>query len=67
MLGLGSIGTALAFWLSVASALLCVGYGMWKWNDTGAPEGSAATVEPAHEEAHDTVLEPVALAEAAAN
>ncbi|WP_407681394.1 symporter small accessory protein [Pseudodesulfovibrio profundus] len=35
MLGLGSVEIALAFWLSIASALLCVVYGIVNWNNTG--------------------------------
>ncbi|ACV69130.1 symporter small accessory protein [Desulfohalobium retbaense] len=32
MLGLGSLGCALAFWLSIGAALLCVVYGVRNWN-----------------------------------
>ncbi|MFO7717382.1 MAG: symporter small accessory protein [Thermodesulfobacteriota bacterium] len=32
MFGLGSLGAALAFWLSIGAALLCVGYGLRNWN-----------------------------------
>ncbi|MFO7816088.1 MAG: symporter small accessory protein [Thermodesulfobacteriota bacterium] len=35
MLGLGSIGAALAFWLSIAAAALCVVYGIVNWNNKG--------------------------------
>lgn len=38
MLGLGSWDTALAFWLCIGSAVLCVGYGLAKWNDSGTPD-----------------------------
>lgn len=38
MIGLGSLTTALAFWLSLASAAGCVLYGIWKWNDNGTPD-----------------------------
>lgn len=35
MLGFGSVEIALAFWLSIASAVLCVVYGIVNWNKTG--------------------------------
>lgn len=35
MLGFGSVEIALAFWLSIASTILCVVYGIVKWNETG--------------------------------
>lgn len=35
MLGFGSVEIALAFWLSIASAALCVVYGIVNWNETG--------------------------------
>ncbi len=38
MLGLGSWDTALAFWLCILSAGLCVAYGLIKWNDAGTPD-----------------------------
>ena len=38
MLGLGSLEAALAVWLCIASALLCVVYGAWNWNVRGKPD-----------------------------
>lgn len=35
MLGLGSLEIALAFWLSIGAAVLCVVYGIVNWNETG--------------------------------
>jgi len=35
MLGFGSVEIALAFWLSIASAVLCVVYGIVNWNNSG--------------------------------
>lgn len=35
MLGLGSVGIALAFWLCLAAAVCCVVYGVIHWNDMG--------------------------------
>lgn len=32
MLGIESFGVLLAFLLCVVSAVLCVGYGLWRWN-----------------------------------
>ncbi|WP_022660794.1 symporter small accessory protein [Paucidesulfovibrio longus] len=47
MLGLGSAEIALAFWLVIASALLCIGYGVAKWNSGGQEDA----VDPEREEA----------------
>ncbi|MGE4291932.1 MAG: symporter small accessory protein [Desulfovibrio sp.] len=47
MLGLGSIEIALAFWLVIASAVLCIGYGAAKWNSGGQEDA----VDPEREEA----------------
>ncbi|WP_277872925.1 symporter small accessory protein [Pseudodesulfovibrio cashew] len=43
MLGFGSVEIALAFWLSIASTLLCVVYGIVNWNKGGndKPGGDA--------------------------
>ncbi len=38
MIGLGSIGAALAFWLSIGAAALCVVYGLLSWNNEGPPD-----------------------------
>lgn len=38
MLGLGSWDTALAVWMCIGSAVLCVAYGLLKWNDAGVPD-----------------------------
>ncbi|MFP4167908.1 MAG: symporter small accessory protein [Desulfonatronovibrionaceae bacterium] len=35
MIGLGSLQSALAFWLCIAAAGLCVIYGICKWNTEG--------------------------------
>lgn len=35
MLGLGSLETALAFWLTLAGAAVCVVYGIINWNKGG--------------------------------
>jgi hypothetical protein len=37
MLGFGDLGVTLAFLVTLASAALCVGYGLAKWNDGDAP------------------------------
>eukprot|EP00831_Metopus_contortus_P014060 TRINITY_DN15786_c0_g1_i1.p4 TRINITY_DN15786_c0_g1~~TRINITY_DN15786_c0_g1_i1.p4 ORF type:complete len:224 (-),score=55.05 TRINITY_DN15786_c0_g1_i1:1172-1843(-) len=41
MMGFGSVEIALAFWLSIGSAALCVVYGIVNWNNTGAQAGTA--------------------------
>lgn len=43
MLGFGSVEIALAFWLSIASTILCVVYGIVNWNNKGGekPGGDA--------------------------
>lgn len=33
MLGFGDLGVTLAFLATLGSALLCVGYGVLRWND----------------------------------
>lgn len=38
MLGLGSLEAALAVWLCLAAALLCVIYGAVNWNKQGNPD-----------------------------
>ena len=38
MLGLGSLEAALAVWLCLAAALLCVVYGALNWNTRGKPD-----------------------------
>ena len=38
MIGLGSIEIALAFWCSIGSAVLCIGYGILNWNKQGKPD-----------------------------
>lgn len=38
MIGLGSLGAVLAFWLSIAAAGLCVVYGILKWHTDGPPD-----------------------------
>jgi hypothetical protein len=38
MLGLGSLASALAVWLTLALCVLCIGYGIVKWNDAGKPD-----------------------------
>jgi len=38
MLGFGSVEIALAFWLSIGSAILCVVYGIVNWNETGSKD-----------------------------
>jgi len=45
MTGLASMEMALAFWMSIGSCLLCVGYGIWKWNDAGTPDRVTVPVE----------------------
>jgi len=45
MLGLADVSVWLAYVLSIASALLCVGWGIWRWNhDDAAPDEPAAEV-----------------------
>ena len=38
MLGMGSIETALAIWLTLGVSVLCIGYGIVYWNDAGKPD-----------------------------
>lgn len=38
MLGMSSLETALAFWLTLGLCVLCIGYGIVKWNDAGKPD-----------------------------
>ncbi|MFW6415638.1 MAG: symporter small accessory protein [Thermodesulfobacteriota bacterium] len=38
MLGLGSLETALAFWLCIVATLVCVIYGAINWNKEGSPD-----------------------------
>lgn len=33
MLGFADVWVALAYWLCLASTLLCIGYGIMRWND----------------------------------
>lgn len=47
MLGLGSVEIALAFWLVILSSLLCIGYGVIKWNSGGEEDA----VDPERDEA----------------
>ena len=35
MLGLGSFEMAAAFWLTIGVSVLCIAYGIIKWNDDG--------------------------------
>lgn len=46
MLGLGSVEIALAFWLVIFGAAVCIGYGGVKWNQ----DGRADTVDPQQDE-----------------
>jgi len=39
MLGFGSLEIALAFWMSIGATVLCVVYGIVKWNDAGDASG----------------------------
>lgn len=34
-MGVFDLGVGLAFWLTLASTVLCVGYGAWRWNKDG--------------------------------
>ncbi|MFH1915197.1 MAG: symporter small accessory protein [Pseudomonadota bacterium] len=47
MMGLGSVEIALAFWLSIGSAVLCVVYGIVNWNNKGAEPGRTVPEEDA--------------------
>ncbi len=47
MMGFGSVEIALAFWLSIGSAALCVVYGIVNWNNTGAEAGKTVHEEDA--------------------
>ena len=38
MLGLGSLETALAFWLCIVATLICIIYGAINWNKEGTPD-----------------------------
>jgi hypothetical protein len=37
LIGLADVWVAAAYWLSIASALLCVGYGIVNWNRGDEP------------------------------
>jgi len=37
MLGFADLGVTAAFLVTLASALLCVVYGLWKWNEDDTP------------------------------
>lgn len=38
LLGLGSIETALPYWLCIISTIGCVIYGIVNWNNAGTPD-----------------------------
>ncbi|MCT4535502.1 symporter small accessory protein [Halodesulfovibrio sp.] len=38
LLGLGSIETALPYWLCIISTIGCVVYGITNWNNAGTPD-----------------------------
>lgn len=38
LLGLGSIETALPYWLCIISTIGCVAYGIANWNNAGTPD-----------------------------
>jgi hypothetical protein len=52
MLGLGDAWVAAAYWLSIASALLCLGYGIVNWNRGDEP-AREEDVQWAREEKED--------------
>jgi len=45
LLGLGSIETALPYWLCILSTIGCVAYGIKNWNNSGEPDTVTAEVE----------------------
>ena len=38
LLGLGSLETALPYWLCIISTIGCVAYGIMNWNNSGTPD-----------------------------
>ncbi|MCT4535504.1 symporter small accessory protein [Halodesulfovibrio sp.] len=45
LLGLGSIETALPYWLCILSTIGCIAYGIKNWNNAGEPDTITAEVE----------------------
>lgn len=45
LLGLGSIETALPYWLCILSTIGCIAYGIKNWNNAGEPDTVTAEVE----------------------
>ncbi|WP_197498747.1 symporter small accessory protein [Halodesulfovibrio spirochaetisodalis] len=45
LLGLGSIETALPYWLCILSTIGCIAYGIKNWNNAGEPDTVTADVE----------------------
>jgi hypothetical protein len=42
-MGVFDVGVGLAFWLTLASTALCVGYGLWRWNKDGSEMQEVST------------------------
>lgn len=57
MLGFAGYGIYLAYVLMVASALLCVLYGMLKWNEVDVDEAKEITEEVKWEKEDDKVAD----------
>lgn len=51
LLGLGSIETALPYWLCIISTIGCVAYGIKNWNNAGTPD--TVTIESLVQESTD--------------
>lgn len=59
MLGLGGFGVYLAYILTIASALLCVIYGLFKWNEAEGDEAREIDEEQKWEKEDEKVAEKI--------
>ncbi|MCG8530786.1 MAG: hypothetical protein MI749_08990 [Desulfovibrionales bacterium] len=51
LLGLGSLETALPYWLCIISTIGCVVYGIINWNNAGTPD--TVTIESLMQDSTD--------------
>jgi len=58
MLGFQDLGTALAYFLTIGAALLCVVYGIINWNKPSPDEEKKEIEEELDWEKHDPELKP---------
>ncbi len=54
MLGIESSAVALAYLVCIASSLLCIGYGLARWNKGDEPVGEADRRWAAHEQQEES-------------